>query len=395
MGGKLTTILQPGLLGLLAGTLALLVGISPLNPQGRYTMDKGETSLVHAPPNSIPPSPAPSPYEFPKLFRFPKMPVSPQNPVTREGVELGRYLFYDPLLSRDSTLSCGSCHKQEYAFSDGPQTFSTGIGGKQLDRNTPPLFNLAWYPALFWDGRASTLEEQVFHPVRAHEEMDLDWPTAVHRIQNSSLYPAQFEAAFGTPMIDSTRIAYAIAQFERTLLSDNSRYDQALRREVVLSEEEYAGFVLMNDQTKGDCLHCHTSDSDPLGTILRFSNNGLDPASSPEDYPDPGLGGITGNPEETGQFKIPSLRNIALTAPYMHDGRFATLEAVLEFYSEGVHPGVNTDPKMGFAHQGGAHLTQEEQEQIIAFLHTFTDSSFITDPRFSNPFETLQPKEDP
>lgn len=329
---------------------------------------------------------APTPYVFPKLLHFPSMPQNLENPVTNEGVELGRYLFYDPILSRDSTFSCASCHRQEVAFSDASHRFSKGIGGVLTERNVAPLFNLAWYPTMFWDGKAESIEAQALHPVRAHDEMDLGWEIATKRIRKSNFYPSLFEAAFGEKAIDSTLITYAIAQFERTLISHNSKYDQVLRGEQYFTPEEYKGFTLMNDQTKGDCLHCHTTDANALGTTGKFSNNGLDEAKHPREYPDIGRGGITGHSSENGLFKIPSLRNIGVTAPYMHDGRFATLEEVLAFYSEGVKISVNVDSKMGFAHQGGAKLTDKEKSNIIVFLHTLTDSTFLTHPDFGNPF---------
>ncbi len=262
-----------------------------------------------------------------------------------------------------------------------------GINGEAMERNTMPLFNLAWYPALFWDGAAASLEEQVFHPVRAHDEMNLDWATATERIASSELYSPMFEAAFGHVKIDSVLIGKAIAQFERTLISNNSKYDQMQRGETYLTPEEFEGFVLINDQTKGDCLHCHSTDADALGTTAKFSNNGLDAARGPEDYLDLGLAGVTGRLSEMGKFKIPSLRNVAVTAPYMHDGRFNTLREVLDFYSEGVNQGYNVDSKMEFAHQGGVRLTPDEKDKIIAFLHTMTDSIFLTNPEFGNPFE--------
>jgi cytochrome c peroxidase len=181
-------------------------------------------------------------------------------------------------------------------------------------------------------------------------------------------------------------IAKAIGQFLRTLISYQSKFDRSLAGKEHLGKDEFEGLVLMNDMTKGDCLHCHTTDSDMLGTIRTFSNNGLDNINDPMQYPDKGLGGITGNPADYGKFRIPSLRNVALTAPYMHDGRFATLEEVMDFYSEGVHQSVNIDSKMGLAHQGGVRLTPDEKRKIIAFLNALTDSVFIRNPEFSNPF---------
>ncbi|HET6226332.1 MAG TPA: cytochrome c peroxidase [Bacteroidia bacterium] len=329
----------------------------------------------------------PTPYVFPDLPTFPEMPVSAQNPVTYEGMQLGRYLFYDPILSQDSSMSCASCHQQKYAFSDAPKAFSTGLHKTSLTRNTLPLFNLAWYPSFFWDGRALTLEQQVLFPVKSHEEMDLDWITASKRVTGSTFYRSQFQHAFGKSAIDSTDIAYAIAQFLRTLISYQSKYDLVYMRKATFTDQEYNGFELVNDMTRGDCLLCHTTDGDALGTTAKFSNNGLDSIVNATEYSDAGLGKTTNKLSDNGKFKIPSLRNIALTAPYMHDGRFKTLEEVLDFYSEGVHFCANIDSKMEFARTGGSKLTSTEKKNIIAFLNTFTDSVFISNPAFSNPFE--------
>lgn len=328
----------------------------------------------------------PTPYVFPDLKFFPKMPQSPANPVTIEGVDLGRHLFYDPLLSKDRDMSCGTCHKQENAFSDANNTFSKGNKGLLTSRNTMPLFNLAWYSAFFWDGRAKTIEEQVFHPVKDPKEMNLNWSDATERVKKSKFYVAKFKAAFGTQQIDSVLITKAIGQFLRTLISSNSKFDRVLLRLDSFTKDESAGFGLMNDMTKGDCLHCHTTDADALGTTGVFSNNGLDNVSDPKMYKDFGYGGFTKKERDNGRFKIPSLRNVALTAPYMHDGRFETLEEVLDFYNEGVQKSVNIDSKMGLAHQGGVRLTALEKKQVIAFLNTLTDSVFISNPKFSNPF---------
>ncbi len=325
-------------------------------------------------------------YVFPKLNYFPAMPLPQEYEITNEGVSLGRYLFYDPILSRDSTFSCASCHQLEYAFSNSPLRFSRGIDGVKQSRNTPPLFNLAWYNRYFWDGRANTLEEQILQPVRKHDEMDLDWKAATQRIKNSRFYRKQFQGVFGNSAIDSTLITYAIAQFERTLISNNSKYDQVLRRETYLTSSEFRGYVLMNDQVKGNCMHCHPTDANALGTTGRFSNNGLDSIANEEDYKDMGLGKISGNKKENGLFKIPSLRNIALTAPYMHDGRFKTLEEVLDFYSEGFHDCINLDPKMMYNNKANRKLTMKEKQDIISFLYALTDSTFITNEAFMNPF---------
>lgn len=326
----------------------------------------------------------PTPYTFPKLLAFPTMPLSKNNPVTVEGVELGRFLFYDPILSRDSTISCANCHKQEAAFSDAGNIFSQGVKEHQPTRNSMPLFNLAWYEGFFWDGRAKTIEEQALHPIKA--EMGTDWKTVTNRIENSDFYQSKFEAAFGDVLIDSVLITKAIAQFERTILSYQSRYDKALSLEITFTKDEYKGFEVANEHDKGNCMHCHTTDGNALGTTGRFSNNGLDEVQNVQDFKDIGLGEVTKISKDYGKFKIPSLRNIALTAPYMHDGRFQTLEEVLDFYNEDVKMSPTLDSKIFANHKGFAKLTEEEKRQIIVFLHTLTDSVLISNPAFSNPF---------
>jgi cytochrome c peroxidase len=315
---------------------------------------------------------------------FPTMPLPTSGPVTHATVQLGRMLFHDPVLSGDSSFSCAHCHRQQFAFGDAPVRVSTGHTGVPMRRNTPPLFNLAWYPAFGWDGRSATLEDQVLHPVRTATEMGGDWTVVVPRIRRSARYVPLFDAAFPGSDIDSNLVARAIDHFLRTLISANSKYDRVLRGEDRFTEDEHAGFLIANEQDKGDCLQCHTTDSDALGTTGRFSNNGL-PGGGPDDI---GRAEVTGDQRDLGRFKIPSLRNVAVTAPYMHDGRFATLEEVLRFYNEGVVSGPYVDPLMGIAHRGGAHLDSIEVRQLLAFLHTLTDHAFIHDQAHANPFLT-------
>lgn len=328
-----------------------------------------------------------TPYKFPEPKFFPMMPVAANNPVTVEGANLGRHLFYDPILSSDSTMSCASCHNQKSAFSDSPNSFSKGRNGTLIKRNTMPLFNLAWYPSFFWDGRASSIEEQVFHPVREYNEMNLDWKIAAGRLEQIKFYKKQFKEIFGSSKIDSVQISNAIAQFIRTLISYQSKYDQVIEGKALFTKDEYEGFNLVNDQTKGDCIHCHSTDGDALGTNLVFSNNGLDEVANANDYKDKGRGTVTGKTTDNGKFMVPSLRNLAFTAPYMHDGRFKTLDEVIAFYSEGVKQCANIDSKMEYVHQGGVNLTADDKKKILAFLLTLSDSSFISNPEFSNPFE--------
>ncbi len=330
-------------------------------------------------------TPGSTPYVFPKLMFFPEMPVNINNPVTVEGAELGRHLFYDPILSSDSTMACASCHKQEFAFSDAPNQFSKGRNEKLLARNTMPLFNLAWASEFFWDGRATSLENQVFEPVRSHDEMDLSWIEAAERIERITFYKQKFALAFGEEKIDSVLISKAVGQFLRTLISNTSRYDSLQMGLISFTKDEAEGFVLVNDMTKGDCLHCHTTDADALGTTNKFSNNGLDAFADAHECKDIGRGKVSGALKDYGHFRIPSLRNIALTAPYMHDGRFKTLEEVVDFYSEGVKTNATIDSKIGSHPRGGVHLTAEEKRKLIVFLNTLTDRAFASDQRFSNP----------
>ena len=327
-----------------------------------------------------------TPYVFPELRFMPEMPVSEVNPVTVEGVELGRYLFYDPILSDDSSMSCESCHKQEYAFSDSPNKFSKGKNGKATTRNTMPLFNLAWCREYFWDGRASSIENQIFEPVRSHDEMNLAWNVAEQRLNRNDFYKRKFRILFGEKKIDSVMISQAIGQFLRTLISNTSRYDSLQMGLIKFTPDEIDGFEIVNNMTTGDCLHCHTTDADGLGTTNKFSNNGLDAFKDPKDCKDAGRGKITGAAQDLGNFRIPSFRNLFLTAPYMHDGRFRTMEDVINFYSDSVKMNATIDSKMGTAPHGGAHFTSDQKRKVIAFLKTMTDYAFVKNPKFANPF---------
>jgi cytochrome c peroxidase len=328
----------------------------------------------------------PKPYNFPVIKNFPSMPLAADNLVTVEGALLGRYLFYDPILSADSSISCASCHQQQNAFSDSPNKFSLGIKKQIQKRNTMALFNLAWYSKMFWDGRAASIEAQVFYPINHTSEMGLKTIEAIKKLKRSGHYRKLFYDAFRNYNIDSVSISNAIGQFERTLLSYNSKFDKAIRKEEKFSTNEIEGYELVNDMTKGNCLHCHTTDGDGLGTTGGFSNNGLDAVSHSNEFIDKGLGGITKKEFDNGKFKIPSLRNLIYTAPYMHDGRFKTLEDVLDFYSSGLNKSPTIDTKMEFVHKGGSNLTPIEKEKIICFLKTMSDSFFISNKEFSNPF---------
>ncbi|MCB0802744.1 MAG: cytochrome-c peroxidase, partial [Flavobacteriales bacterium] len=226
---------------------------------------------------------------------------------------------------------------------------------------------------------------RVFEPLQNHSEMDLNWTEAEKRIASSSFYQKKIKDNLKIENIDSSLISKLIAQFLRTLVSQDSKYDRVLRGEDFLTKQEKLGFELMNDQTKGKCLHCHTTDMDPLGTITGFKNNGLDTATSTTSFIDPGKGDITKKIEDYGKFKIPSVRNLGFSSPYMHDGRFKTLEEVLDFYDNPKFS-ITVDSKIE-QHIGGASLNTIEKQAIISFLQTLNDSVFISNKNYSNPFE--------
>lgn len=321
--------------------------------------------------------------EIPSLFSQKLIPpvITANNPLTQEGIALGKKLFFEKLLSGDNSQSCASCHNPQNAFSDSQQ-FSIGIDGKKGFRNAMPLFNLAWnFDELFnWDGSEFSLENQAFEPVRNPIEMHATWKNVAQKLQNHPEYPTLFKLAFGTSTIDSVLITKAIAQFERTLISGNSKFDRFLRGETSLTPEEENGFNVFMDEAKGDCFHCHGSNNNPLWTDNLFHNNGLD-----TNFTDLGLGAKTGDPKDNGKFKSPSIRNLAFTAPYMHDGRFATLEEVINHYSEGLRFSSTIDPLMKKVSQGGVQLSTKDKADLKAFLLALSDVEFINNPNFKNP----------
>lgn len=309
-------------------------------------------------------------YQLEKPVGFPDINIPADNPMTVEGIELGRKLFYDPILSGDNTLSCAGCHTQNTAFSDSSR-FSIGIDKIAGTRNSPTIINPVWGTSFFWDGRSKTLEEQALEPVPNPIEMHLKWSEAISKLQNHTDYPSLFTKAFGTDKISKELAAKAIAQFERTFISANSKYDKR-----VFTDSEKRGFELYFTE-KADCFHCH-------GTVLLtdnlFHNNGLDSVFS-----DLGLGKRTQNPADYGKFKTPTLRNVEFSAPYMHDGRFKTLEEVVDFYSNGLKYSESIDPLMKNVFRGGIRLSESEKTDLIAFLKTFSDTEFLNNPKFSKP----------
>lgn len=302
------------------------------------------------------------------------------NPLTDEGALLGRVLFYDKKLSANYTISCASCHEQENGFSD-PNTFSVGFEGGLTGRNSMGLTNAQFYGRenFFWDERAATLEDQVLKPIQDSVEMGLTLETLVERVESYTYYEDLFTTTFGDSTVTSERIALALAQFVRSIVSTQSKYDLGVASDFAnFTAEEIQGMNIFN--SSGRCFACHEG---PNFVGQRINNNGLE-----FPYVDLGVGGVSGREQDMGKFKMPSLRNIEKTAPYMHDGRFSTLEEVIDHYDSGVVDNDNLGGQLiiadGTVRQLG--LTQQEKDALLAFLLTLTDEAVLTDPKWSDPF---------
>jgi cytochrome c peroxidase len=332
------------------------------------------------------------PVTLQKPFKFPSITIPPDNPLTEEGILLGRMLFYDSILSVSNSLACASCHKQEFAFSDAGNALSQNVFGP-TKRNTPPLMNLVWMKDFFWDGRSSTLPNQADDALL--HELGFDAAVVIPRLEAKPEYVRLFKKAFGRPgTITQEKIEKAIAQFEMTLISANSKFDKVMRGEATFTPEESRGFynLFMKDTIdKGaDCFHCHASSSSSSLTMIddNFHNNGLVFANSFNDFADKGRGAITNNMLDNGKFRTPHLRNIEVTGPYMHAGQFTTLEQVVDFYNDSLKMSPTVDPQIKAAHRGGLkYLTAQDKADLIAFLKTLTDTAFLHNPAFSNPFK--------
>lgn len=302
---------------------------------------------------------APTPYQLQVPAHFPILEIPTDNPMTEEGVRLGRMLYYDPITHADSAKSCSSCHIQELSFSSDPTVI--------------PHINLGWSKNFLWNGKLQNgLEDAMLFEVSEFFKTDLS------RLERHPDYPRYFYEAFGERTITYELAARALAQFERTMISANSKYDRVLYGDQTefFTDAELNGWELFFTE-KGDCFHCHGGI---LFTDNDFHNNALDIE------PDDGLMAVTGNPLDRGRFKTPTLRNIALTGPYMHDGRYETLEEVIDFYSEGLKRSDTVDPLMKSLHLGGKHLTEQEKSDLLAFLLTLTDSTYITNQNLASPF---------
>lgn len=342
--------------------------------------DCADCDLTH-----IPYDPQPLAVDVPD--HFPALEIPADNPMTVAGVALGRRLFFDKRLSLDSTMSCATCHLPELSFTDG-RAVSPGVQGINGTRSAMSLLNIGYVSTgLFWDGRAPRLEDQALLPVEDPIEMHESWPRVMEKLQRDTLYTRWFREAFGIRdkrEMTKELAARAIAQFERTLVSGDSRYDRVfVKGQGFPTDAELRGFEMFFDFSPilpdAECGHCH-------GTVLLtthgFFNNAIDSVGSLLEFADKGRGAVTGAYLDHGRFRAPSLRNIALTSPYMHDGRFQTLEEVIDHYDSGGHIAENYDANMR-----PLGLTPAEKEDLIRFLHTLTDTSFTKNPLFQDPWE--------
>lgn len=318
---------------------------------------------------------------------FPPPPLPDDNKPTVAGVELGRMLFYEKKLSKDGTQSCADCHIQADGFSDLRQ-FSLGVEGLPGERQAMSVFNMAWHRnGLFWDGRSPSLRDQALRPIQDPLEMNETLENAVQKLKDIKDYRHQFVRAFGDEQITPERMGLAMEQFMFSIVSFNSKYDQFLRGEAALTESEMRGRDLFFKEPnpvageKGaECFHCHGGFN---FTNDQFMNNGLDTDAN---FTDLGRYLVTNLDADKAKFKTPTLRNIALTPPYMHDGRFATLEEVIEHYNTGVKQSSTVDFLLHFNLNPGLQLEQQDIEDLIAFLHTLTDMDFVNNEAFSSPF---------
>jgi len=293
------------------------------------------------------------------------------NPLTEEGFQLGRKLFYDGRLSRDSNFPCASCHQQIAIFGTYEHDRSHGYNFSHTLRNAPPLFNLAWQKELHWDGRFKSLYTEATQPILTHNEMAENFFTIIFRLGSDTQYRLMFKAAFGDPVPTEDKILRALAQFTGTIISSGSKYDLYKKGQATFTASEQSGYQLY----QAKCATCHP---EPMFTDYSYRNNGLPVNPELNDF---GRMRVTGKNEDSLKFKVPSLRNVNLTANYMHDGRFNTLLQVLNHYSSGIQSSATLDALL----VNKIPLTATEKTDLISFLKTLSDSTILHDPRFSKP----------
>ncbi len=314
------------------------------------------------------------PYSLEYPSGFPKMTFDiTGNPVTVNGVALGKKLFYEGKLSRNNTISCGFCHIQEYAFTHHGHNVSHGIDDRLGIRNAPPIQNMAFLKNYTWDGVSHNLDERSLVPITTDFEMDSSLPEAVGKLNSDANYKKMFKAAFGDEKITGDRILKAISQFMATMISADSKYDQMMKGKVSFTAEETQGMSLFQNK----CASCHSGE---LFTDESYRNTGMYYNAQ---FDDRGRYRVTLDWNDNMKFRVPSLRNVEYTAPYMHDGRFYSLEAVLNFYSDNVENHPNLDPLLKQNGHTGIPMTGQDKQYIIAFLKTLSDKSFISNPKFA------------
>lgn len=329
----------------------------------------------------------PSPYVL-ETGDFPNPVIAADNPLTIEGVKLGKMLFFEPQLSLDASMSCGTCHRQENAFSD-TNRFSLGVHGLPGKRQAMAVFNQAWNTnGFFWDGRAILLRDQALMPIQDPLEMAETLENVVAKLSARQIYRDQFKRAFDDEPISPMTISLALEQFMNSIVSVDSKYDRFIRGEVALTDSEERGRALFFaeynpffPETSGaDCAHCHSPKNFEND---QYMNNGLNSAGN---FNDIGLEAVTGLSSDRGKMKVTSLRNIELTPPYMHDGRFRTLEEVVEHYNSGIQNSPTLDITLANTLQTGLMLTEQDKADLVAFMKTLTDETLMTNEEYANPF---------
>lgn len=329
----------------------------------------------------------PSPYDLEIPDYFPSFQNPEDNPLTIDGIKLGQHLFYDPILSLDSTVSCASCHHPDKAFTDG-LAVSKGVDNLEGSRSSMSIVNAAYaFNGLFWDGRSLSLEDQAIEPVENPLELIEDWENVEEKLRRNPTYHVLFRKAFGIKTnteITRDLAAKSLSQFQRIIISSNSKFDRVeYSNNAAYTNEELDGRDMFFDADPltpdAECAHCH---SGALLSSQKYFNNGIEQVADLSSFPDNGRGDVSGILFENGKFRAPSLRNIALTAPYMHDGRFKTLEEVLDHYNSGGHFSENLDPLIM-----PLGLNEKQKDNIIQFLKTMTDTSYLSNELIIDPFQ--------
>ncbi|MFT5824232.1 MAG: cytochrome c peroxidase [Crocinitomix sp.] len=319
---------------------------------------------------------------------FPDPNIAADNQLTVQGVQLGRMLFYEKMLSKDGSMACASCHLQEFAFSDTAK-FSIGVEGKPGGRHAMAVFNMAWNSnEFFWDGRAHLIRDQSLGPIQDELEMNETLENVITKLSNSVTYNDQFVRAFGSDEITSEKMSLAMEQFMNSIVSYQSLYDNFLEDTMAFNASQKRGRDLFfgeyneffPEQSGADCAHCHGGANFEND---KYANNGLDDDAS---FKDGGREKVTKNAKDKAKFKITSLRNVELTAPYMHDGRFNSLEEVVNHYNKGLKSSSTLDPALDQTRATGLRLTEQDKKDLVNFLKTLTDTELTKDPKFGSPF---------